>query len=168
MSILAPKIFKECLRDVYCSEQAGEVTFEALLQGAKNDEERYMLGSFLQMETEAKVLMRPVLMKMGISILDDPDAHAKGMVGIRELNEMPWELRFDVMAKVTTKRFLPKYEELATLIHADDDTESFELAVFLGDHERALIEAFENIAAGRPNPIEPIISLLKYPISRPA
>ncbi|MEO0983363.1 MAG: hypothetical protein AAFX03_12010 [Pseudomonadota bacterium] len=153
--------------DVYHSEQSGEVTFEALLQAAEDAEQRFILGSFLQMETEGKALIRPALMKLGLPIVDDPDARSKGVVGVSELNDLPWTDRFGLMAKVTEARYLPKYEELASLIAEEDDPEAYRLAKFMGDHERAIIEAFENIAAGRPDPIAPVVSLLTFPLAPP-
>ena len=163
---MASRIFKECLLDIYHSEQAGEVTFEALLQSAASENERFILGSFLQMETEAKALMRPTLMRLGLSILDDPDAQAKGSVGVSELNDLPWTERFDVMAKVTKARFLPKYEELVSLIDGHEDSAAHQLATFLGEHERAIVLAFENVASGAPDPISPVNSLLQFPLKR--
>lgn len=163
---MASRIFQDCLLDIYHSEQAGEVTFEALLHAAASEHERFILGSFLQMETEAKALMRPTLMRLGLSILDDPDARAKGSVGVSELNDLPWTERFDVMAKVTRAQFLPKYEELVSLIDKEEDAEAHQLATFLGDHERAIVLAFENVASGATNPIAPVTSLLQFPLKR--
>ena len=58
--------FKECLLEVYHSEITGEVIFESMLQNAKNSEERFIFGSMLQLETEAKAIMRPTLVHLDL------------------------------------------------------------------------------------------------------
>jgi Lhr-like helicase len=64
--------FKECLLEVYHAEQTGEIIFEALLKNARNEEERFIFASMLQLETEAKAIMRPTLMRLGLSIEENP------------------------------------------------------------------------------------------------
>ena len=59
--------FLEALQDVYHGEQFGEAFFEALLPHAVDHEQRYILGSLLQLESEGKAIMRPVLTKLGLS-----------------------------------------------------------------------------------------------------
>ena len=63
------KRFKECLLDVYHAEQTGEVIFESMLRYAQNKEERFILGSMLQLETEAKAIMRPSLVQLELLLL---------------------------------------------------------------------------------------------------
>ena len=60
--------FKDCLLEVYHAEQAGEIIFESLVKNAKNRYELFIFGSMLQLETEAKAIMRPTLIKLDLSI----------------------------------------------------------------------------------------------------
>ena len=64
------KKFKECLTEVYLGEQAGEMIFESLLTTAENDNQRYIYSNMLQLETEGKAIMRPLLVKLGLPIED--------------------------------------------------------------------------------------------------
>ena len=164
---MVSKAFRECLEDVYHGEQAGEVAFEAMLQTAENSEQRYILGSFMQLETEGKALIRPLLMKFGLPLLDDPDSRASGSAGAGELSQLPWADRFMALAQMVSSTYLPRYEELATLVSVDEDVDAYKLATFMGDHERALIAAANNIAANKADPMAPVTALLKFPLLRP-
>ena len=55
------KKFKECLLEVYLGEQAGEMIFESMLAMAEDDNQRYIFSNMLQLETEGKAIMRPLL-----------------------------------------------------------------------------------------------------------
>lgn len=46
-------------------------------------------------------------------------------------------LQFRALHEIVKADFLPRYEELATLVTADEDAEAARLAAFMGDHERA-------------------------------
>ena len=157
--------FKDRLQDVYRGEQFGEAVFEILVDKAENEEQRYILGSLLQLETEGKALMRPVLARLGRSISLIPDSRAEGHAAVGVIAKMPWQEKFALMAESIRTRGLPKYTELATLVSADDDIEAYKLAEFMGQHERAILAVAENIAAGKENPIAPVVDLLHFPLA---
>ena len=73
------KRFKECLLDVYHAEQTGEVIFESMLRYAQNKEERFILGSMLQLETEAKAIMRPSLVQLELPIEEEKLSREQGL-----------------------------------------------------------------------------------------
>ncbi|MEL6569633.1 MAG: hypothetical protein AAFQ22_14555 [Pseudomonadota bacterium] len=160
-------MFREALLDVYHGEQFGEAFFEALVPFAEDDAQRYTLGSLLQLETEGKAVMRPVLTKLGLPLDEDPASRPRGVKSADMLREMPWCDQFDAMAAGIRAKGLPQYEELASLVTAEEDTEAFALATFMGDHERAILAVSENIAAGRQDPVAPVVELLKFPLIKP-
>ncbi|MEL7136227.1 MAG: hypothetical protein AAFN03_10975 [Pseudomonadota bacterium] len=156
--------FLEALQEVYHGEQFGEAFFEALLPRATDQEQRYILGSLLQLESEGKAIMRPVLTKLGLSLDEDPASRPLGVKSAEMLNELAWTEQFAAMAKGIRAKGLPQYEELAALIAEDEDSEAFALASFMGKHERAILAASENIAAGRSDPIAPVVEILHFPL----
>jgi hypothetical protein len=160
--------FKECLLDVYQGEQTGEVAFELMLHGAEDNEQRYILGSLMQLETEGKAIIRPILLKCGLSMLDIPDSRSNGANAANQMNQMPWAERFAATAELVKSNFLPRYEELATLVSLEEDPDAFKVANFMGDHERALIATSEKIALGDANPTAPVVELLHFPLKRAA
>lgn len=165
---MVSQIFKECLADIYRGEQVGEAIFEVALQTAKTPEQRYIMGSLLQLETEGKTLVRPMLMKLGVPIDIEPEARTEGESVGKQLLEMPWEMQFAAMADGIEKTFLAKYEELAKLVTEEEDPEAYKLATFMGAHERAILAAAQNVVAGKPDPAAPVVDLLHFPLSQPA
>jgi hypothetical protein len=63
--------YPACLRELPDSEIFGEALSLALLEVAKNERERFQFATLLQLETETKARLRPLLYRYGIS-LDEP------------------------------------------------------------------------------------------------
>jgi|TARA_R110002049_G_scaffold84716_2_gene215570 hypothetical protein len=55
---MASKEFKEYLIDVYHGEIASEAVSNFLLANAEEAEQKYILGTLLQFETEGKAIIR--------------------------------------------------------------------------------------------------------------
>src|SRR5262249_58959795 len=75
------KAFGGCLIDVYRGEGGGEAAFESMLATADGVEQQYVIGSLLQLETEGKAIIRPLLMRLGLSMLEDAEGRAGGAAG---------------------------------------------------------------------------------------
>ena len=164
---MVSEAYKECLIDIYRGEQVGEAIFETMLPWAKDNEQRYILGSLLQLETEGKAIIRPVLMKFGLSVAEIPETRAEGAAAAAGIEDQSWLDQFATMAKGIEKVFLPKYEELAKLVTEEEDVEAYRLAKFMGEHERAIMQASRNVAAGADDPLAPVNNLLRFPLIRP-
>src|SRR5262245_17170969 len=87
---MATKAFQECLVDVYRGEVSGEAAFASMLGTADGVEQQYVVGTLLQLETEGKALLRPLLVRLGLSMLEDPDTRAAGAAGGAQLGSVPW------------------------------------------------------------------------------
>ena len=157
------KRFKECLLEVYHSEITGEVIFESMLKNAKNSEERFIFGSMLQLETEAKAIMRPILVQLDLPIEEKASSREQGIAFGASFKEMSFSEIMQNIEKSVKNIYLPQYEELGTLI-TEEDEEHFKLAKFMGDHERALLLSAENINNNRGEPMKPVTEMLRFPI----
>ena len=157
------KRFKECLLDVYHAEQTGEVIFESMLRYAQNKEERFILGSMLQLETEAKAIMRPSLVQLELPIEEEKLSREQGIIIGESFKEMPFAELMQNIENSVRNIYLPQYEELETLI-TEEDSDYFKLAKFMGDHERALLLSAENINSNFEDPMKPVTELLRFPI----
>jgi len=164
---MVSSLFRDCLLDVYLGEHAGEAAFEIMLAKAEDNEQRYVLGSLLQAETEGKALMRPLISRLGLPLLDVDGTSAGGAAAAEQINALPWQERFIALGEVVRTNYLPRYEELATLVSADEDAEAARIAQFMGDHERALVALADNVANGVANPAAPIAAILHFPLARP-
>ena len=165
---MVSSVFREALLDRYHGEQFGEAVFETLLSEAQDLEQAYVFGTLLQLESEGKAVLRPVLSKLGLALDEHPASRPRGVAGAQTLQSMPWHDKFAAMAEGVRARGLPQYEALATLVGAEEDPAAFELACFMGRHERAILAASENIAAKRSDPLAPVIGLLHFPLLPPA
>ena len=155
--------FKDCLLEVYHAEQAGEIIFESMVKNAKNKDELFIFGSMLQLETEAKVIMRPTLVELDLSIKENPISRNQGLQIGDSFKNIPFQELIRNIAKSVKNIYLPQYEELETLV-TEEDWECYRLAKFMGDHERALLLASENIINQLDKPMTPVTDILRFPI----
>ena len=157
------KEFKECLLDVYLGEQAGEMIFESMLTMTEDESQRYIISNMLQLETEGKAIMRPLLVKLGIPIEENKPLRERGIEIADTFRGMSFKEQFENIYKSVKNYYLPQYEELATLVD-EEDSDAFYIANFMGEHERSILLASENIIKDRSNPVQPIKDILKFPI----
>jgi len=165
---MVTKAFQECLIDVYRGEVAGEAAFESMLGTADGVEQQYVIGSLLQFETEGKAIIGPLLMRLGLSMLEDPEGRAGGAAGGAQLGSLPWVERFVALRSVVEANYLPRYLELGTLVSAEEDQEAARIAAFMAKHERAVVELAGNVISGKADPAAPVAALLHFPLPRPA
>ena len=157
------KKFKECLTEVYLGEQAGEMIFESLLATAQDDDQRYIFSNMLQFETEGKTIMRPLLIKLGLPIEENKALRDQGLEIAESFKEMSFKEQFESIYQSVKNYYLPQYEELSTLVD-EEDSEAFNIANFMGEHERSILLAADNIIKDIQDPVQPIRELLKFPI----
>ena len=157
------KKFKECLTEVYLGEQAGEMIFESLLATAQDDDQRYIFSNMLQFETEGKTIMRPLLIKLGLPIEENKALRNQGLEIADSFQEMSFKEQFENIYQSVKNYYLPRYEELSTLVD-EEDSEAFNVANFMGAHERSILLAADNIIKDIQDPVKPIRDLLKFPI----
>ena len=156
--------FRECLLEVYLGEQAGEMIFEAMLPKAEDENQRYIFSNMLQLETEGKVIMRPLLVKLGIPIEENKLLRQQSLEIAENFRGMAFKEQFENIYQSVKNHYLPMYEELSTLIDEEEDKEAYFIAKFMGDHERSILLASENIIKNVPDPVRPIRDLLRFPI----
>lgn len=165
---MASRAFREGLIEVYGGEVLGEAVFAEMLAAEAGDPRRaYVVGSLLQLETEAKAMMRPVLARLGLPFTESPEGRAQGVTVGAQLGQLPWVERFAAIHETVSRDFLPRYVELASLVSPEDDPEAARLAAFMGAHERALVAVAANIVAGAQDPVAPVAALLHFPLPRP-
>ena len=102
------KKFKECLTEVYLGEQAGEMIFESLLTTAEDDNQRYIFSNMLQLETEGKAIMRPLLVKLGIPIEENKLLRDQGLQIAESFKEMSFTEKFENIYQSVKNYYLPQ------------------------------------------------------------
>jgi hypothetical protein len=135
---------------------------------AEDRQQRYVIGSLLQFETEGKAIIRPLLMRLDLSMLEDPEGRTGGAAGAVGLSSLGWVERFAALQEVVKANYLPRYLELATLVSLDEDAEAARIAAFMGAHERAIVAVAANVLSGQPDPVAPVAALLHFPCRAPS
>ena len=157
------KKFKECLSEVYLGEQAGEMIFDSLLSMAEDDDQRYIFSNMLQLETEGKAIMRPLLVKLGIPIEENITLRNQGLEMAESFKGITFKEQFENIYQSVKNYYLPQYEELSTLVD-EEDSEACFIANFMGEHERSILLAADNIIKDKQDPVKPVRDLLRFPL----
>ncbi len=151
--------YPECLRELIDSEIFGEAVSLALLDVAKTDRDRYHFATLLQLETETKARLRPLLYKHGIPLSEE--APTEVIEGIVEgYLAGSWE-EFAAANIAVVQGFLGRFREIAEAGPAEDK----EILNSMIRHESAILRWFEMESRGeREGSLDAIIDELQYPL----
>ena len=151
--------YPACLRDLIESEIFGEAVSLALLNVAKTDRDRYHFATLLQLETETKARLRPLLYRHGISL--DEVAPAEQIAEIVQAYLAgSWE-DFAAANIAVVESFLARFHEIAEAGPAEDH----DILWSMVRHERAILRWFTMESRGETEgSLDAIIRELNYPI----
>lgn len=151
--------YPACLRDLIESEIFGEAVSLALLDVAKNDRDRYHFATLLQLETETKARLRPLLYNHGVS-LSEQIPHDQVNEVVQGYLASSWE-DFAAANREVVENFLQRFREIAEGGPAEDR----EILLSMIRHESAILKWFEMESRGeKEGSLNDIIDELKYPI----
>ena len=125
--------YLESVSSVYQGEVYGEALFSGLLASTDVPQRALQFASMLQMETEAKAMLRPLLMRLGISIVEQADARRRGDEDAARLARLPWG---DFLEEF--EREIVEYVECYRRIAEDAPVEDQAALWFMVEHERIL------------------------------
>jgi hypothetical protein len=117
----------------------------------------------LQLETEGKAIMRPLLVKLGIPIEENITLRNQGLEMAESFKGISFKEQFENIYQSVQNYYLPQYEELSTLVD-EEDAEACFIANFMGEHERSILLAADNIIKDKQDPIKPVRDLLRFPL----
>ncbi len=155
--------YPACLRELLESEIFGEAISLALLEAARSDRDRYHFATLLQLETETKARLRPLLYKYGVSLSEEMALdHIPGMVN--GYLESSWE-EFAAANKAGVEDFLRRFREIAA-IGPEEDREILESMI---RHESAILRWFDMESRGETaGSLDAVVAELQYPLPEPA
>ena len=102
--------YPSCTRELYESEILGETLFLALVREAKTPRDRYHLATLLQLESETKARLRPLLFKHGVSLDEVADLSLLELA-IGAYRDMAWR-DFVGLNVPIVEDFLAKFEAI--------------------------------------------------------
>ncbi len=134
--------YPDCLRELYESEVFGETFARALMNVAKNDRDRYHFATLLQLETETKARLRPVLWKKGLSLEHNADLSL--LEGTVEAYKSVDFATFAALIKPSVENFVSRFEAIAAAVPEDEK----QLAQSMIRHEKSILTWLEQESTG--------------------
>jgi hypothetical protein len=157
------KQYKVGLSEQYQGEVIGEVAINLLLQRFDSTWQQYLLGTALQLETETKARLRPVVAKLGIDFTESEESRKAGLALSDMVKGLDWQNSMTVLAEALIP-YVGKYQEIANIA----PPEYKELAEFMVEHERSLQQLWEREALGEGDrAIDQINKQLIFPLNSP-
>ena len=129
--------YPACLRDLIESEIFGEAVSRAIWEVARNDRERYHFATLMQLETETKARLRPLLYKHGVSLSEQAPTEQIAEIVEAYLNTS-WE-EFAGFNKEVVLGFLARFKEIAEAGPEEDK----EILHSMIRHEKAILKWFD-------------------------
>ena len=159
---MALKEFKIGLSELYQGEATGEVVFYRLLERFDSPDQRYKLGSLLQLETEAKARLRPAVFELGLDLAELDESRDKGNEFDRTFEGMDWRAAMAHLATLN-EPFVKRYREIAEAA----PPEYRGLADSMAVHEKSIQNFAEREAAGDgDHSIDDVVKQLIFPLPR--
>ena len=156
--------YKIGLSEQYQGEVIGEVAINCLLQRFDSPWQQYLLGTALQLETETKARLRPVVAQLDISIIESEESREAGMALSNVIAGMDWQAAMRLLAQAI-EPYVEKYHAIAQSAPPDFR----ELADSMFEHERLICRLWEYEARGEgESVVEEIASQLAFPLPKPA
>ena len=146
---------------LYAAEVLGEGLASRWLERASDPDQKYRLGLFLQLESEAKVRLRPLLARHGLSLVEDESQRAAGAAVADRFAALPWKDAMATLAELA----LPYVHRFQALLAAAPP-EDVPLVQFMVDHERSVVSIAGREAAGEGIMDRELSAMLAYPLVR--
>ena len=156
---MTERTYPACLRELYESEILGERVFQLLVDHARSPREAYHLGSLLQLETETKARLRPLLARYGIELAEAMDLSAFDQIA-ELFNAVTWE-EFMAANVDTVEGFIGTFEAIVVLGPAEDR----EILQSMVTHEEAILRWLKMEHAGEQvGSLDAVVAQLVFPL----
>ena len=144
---------------VYQCEVLGESMFSALLEVADTAMKRRQFAAMLQMETEAKARLRPLLQRLGLSVVETESYRQEGYRVAKRYAALPWSDFLQTFDREILE-YADKYQAIADAAPVEDRVP----LQFMVEHEKAFLRFVNAETAGRSGEALAILEAqLRYP-----
>ena len=160
---MASDDFKQGLMEMYQGEVIGEVASNRMLEYFDNPIHRYKLAVMLQLETETKARLRPVVMALGLNPAELDASRETGHAFADAMKGLGWD---EAMATLRDgiKPYVDRYVEVEAIAPADYREVAHSMVV----HEQSLHRFAELEAAGdHERSLDGVLAQLAYPLPVP-
>lgn len=157
--MIADLEYPACTRELYESEIVGESLFLALVEEAKTLRDRYHLGTLLQLESETKARLRPLLYKHAVSLVEDADLSLVELA-VAAYRDSTWQDFMSLNVPVVTD-FLRRFEAIAEM----GDPEDADVLQSMVHHEASILRWAEMESRGETSgSLDDVVAQLNYPL----
>jgi hypothetical protein len=153
--------YRARIGELYAAEILGEGLASRWLELSSNRDQRYKLALFLQLESEAKVRLRPLLARHGLDVVEDQAQRSAGAAVAEKFAAMPWKDAMGTFADLA-RPYLERFQDLLTVALPEDAP----LVRFMVAHEGSVIRIAQREAAGDECMDSELIPMLSYPLVR--
>ena len=156
--------FQEALKEFYTNEVLGETIYSALFEAATERQEKLKWATLLQLETETKAWLRPVLVAHGVGVEEHAADRQMVVAMAEQLFPLGWSEKMQAL-KDLGGQLLPTYQGYADAAAGRGEADAEATCRYMVEHERAQAEfASRELAGDGVSSLEPIAKFLKYPI----
>jgi hypothetical protein len=152
--------YRRGIWELYAAEIEGEAMAARWLELTTDPEQQYKLGLFLQLESEAKVKLRPLLARYGISLVEDAATRRVGFDEAERLAAQPWREAMAALSKLCLP-FAARFRSLLAVAPPED----VPLIRFMIDHEESFSQITAREAQGEPSMESELVVMLAYPFA---
>lgn len=142
--------FADDIEELYQGEVFGEALFDEMLHHLSSDDERLKIAELLQLETETKARLRPLMISLGKSVSSDPNQVQAGRDTAKAIATLPWEVKIATILQTLSEHFLPRFKEIAADARMQP-SHLREIADSMVEHETALVEFAKAETRGETN-----------------
>jgi len=149
------------IAELYAAEVLGEGLASRWLELSSDADQKYKLALFLQLESEAKVRLRPLLATHGLDLVEDQRQRSAGAAVAEKFAAMPWREAMPTLADLA-RPYLERFQALLAVAAPED----LPLVNFMVAHEGSVIRVARREAAGEAAMDHELLSMLSYPLVR--
>jgi hypothetical protein len=151
------------IAELYSGEVIGEGLASRWLALAETPAQRWKLALFLQLESEAKVRLRPLLARHNLSLVEDESMRSAGIDAAEQFAGQAWTEAMQSLADLS-RPYLMRYEALLQ-VASDGDIAT---VAFMVAHEQAVVSFAEKEARNDPSSTLELQRLIAHPFPAPA
>jgi hypothetical protein len=149
------------IAELYAAEVLGEGLASRWLELTSNPDHKYKLALFLQLESEAKIRLRPLLARYGLDLAEDQRQRSAGAAVAERFASMPWKDAMATLAELA-RPYLERFQAL--LVGAAPEDAS--MVSFMVAHEAAVIRIAKQETIGDGSMDRELLTMLSYPLVR--
>ena len=149
------------IAELYAAEVLGEGLASRWLELASDPDQKYKLSLFLQLESEAKVRLRPLLARHGLSVVEDQGQRAAGAAAADRFAALPWKEAMATLADLAVP-YVHRFQALLEAALPED----VPLILFMVDHEQSVARIAGQEAAGEGLMDRELLVMLSHPLAR--